>query len=162
MNHQYLHSNHSNPYTYDSQFLYVVIISAILLLIYILSGYNETYFRVMNFLFYLSFTVSLYSFYMQDKQDRTDKTLKYITTILVELYDLEITSTPSPYQLSHILLLLEKIYLIDPSLAESDRLGIRLHRLTHLPHFQNFWKSNQSFFNPGFREFVSDISSNHF
>jgi len=161
MNRQYS-SYESNRHGYKSQFLYVVVISAILLLIYILSGYNETYFRVMNFLFYLSFTVSLYSFYLQDKQDQTDKTLKYITTILVELYDLEITSTPSPYQLSHILLLLEKIYLIDPSLAESDRLGIRLHRLTHLPHFQKFWKSNQAFFNPGFREFVSDISSNHF
>ena len=159
MNRQY---SDSNPYTYDSQFLYVVIISAVLLLIYILSGYNETYFRLMNFLFYLSFTVSLYSFYLQDKQERTDKTMKYITTILVELYQLELTTNPSTSQLSHILLLLEKIYLIDPSLAQPDRLGIRLHRLTHLPHFQQFWKSNQSHYNPSFREFVSDISSNRF
>ena len=116
----------------------------------------------MNFLFYLSFTVSLYSFYLQDKQERTDKTMKYITTILVELYQLELTTNPSTSQLSHILLLLEKIYLIDPSLAEPNHLGIRLHRLTHLPHFQNFWKSNQSHYNPSFREFVSDISSNRF
>uniref|UniRef100_A0A6C0D339 Uncharacterized protein n=1 Tax=viral metagenome TaxID=1070528 RepID=A0A6C0D339_9ZZZZ len=157
MNHEY---SDSNPYNYDSQFLYVLFISAILLLIYIVSGYNETYFRLVNFLFYLSFTISLYSFYLQDKQERTDKTMKYITTILVELYELEIMTYSSPSQLSHILLLLEKIYLIEPSLAKPDRLGIRLHRLTQVPHFQNFWKSNQSLYNPSFREFVSDISSN--
>jgi hypothetical protein len=145
-----------------NNFIFIVYVVSILVLIYIASGFNENYFRLIHFIFFLSFTISLYGFYLQEKENINERNLQYITNILVQVYHLESFSFIQDHDSSYpfqLLLVLEKIFIFDPTLIQPDRLGLRLQHLIQQHQFEVFWSSNASLYSPPFRHFVNFILS---
>lgn len=119
--------------------LFLILVCFIIIVTYVYSNYNKNYFHVLNVIFFMTFIISMYSFYLQEKQHNLETVSRYISIILQDLYDAE----RQPENYLFILLLVEKISLFDKTLFEPKKLGLRLSLLVSPCPFQQFWKDRQ-------------------
>ena len=84
----------------------LLLIMFLSVLIFIASNFNERLFKVINYLFFMSFIITIYAFYMNENRAAMEERSSIVTSILTTLADIEANPTPPP---STIILLMEKI-----------------------------------------------------
>ena len=140
--------------TRDMGFLLIVIIlSAAVVLSFVYSHFNQKYYQTLHVIFFMTFVVSMYSFYVQDKQNESDQNMKYISLILQDLYEAQ----RHPHDALRVALLLEKVSLFDPKLVDDNQLGPRLRPLVHSVAFQKYWHKEASTYPETLRSLVSSL-----
>jgi len=123
-----------------------LILMILILLTYVRSGYNTRYFHVLNVMFFLSFILSMYALYMQQRQFDMERKSRWVAPVLQQLYEIEAQTRPPPLQ---ILRCLETIhYLEETSLLAPDQLGRRLSLLVKTPSFKEYWRDHSSLYPP--------------
>jgi len=97
----------------------------------------------------MSFIVSLYALYTQEERTVVERdTIGILNTMA------EVETNPQPAQ---IILLLEKIQIMNPSLLQPNHLGKRIRHVMETSHFDVFWKHSKPYYDPQFVAFISPL-----
>lgn len=134
-----------------------LILMILISLTYVRSGYNTHYFHVLNVMFFLSFILSMYALYMQQRQFDMERKSRWIAPILQQLYDIEAQTRPPPLQ---ILRCLETIhYLEETSVLAPAQLGKRLSVLVRTPSFNEYWKDHSDLYPPEIDKLIENLKN---
>lgn len=119
------------------QTVFVLFFAVVVMMVWMYrrTNYSPKFFHVIHLIFFLSFMISMYSFYVQNQQFELDRKTRYVSIILERLYDAE----TNVHNLSKFLFCLETIAFLDPSVIRPEELGQRLRRLSQRPTFQQYW-----------------------
>jgi len=132
----------------------LLLIMFLSVLIFIASNFNEHLFKVINYLFFMSFIITIYAFYLNENRAALEERSSIVTSILTTLADIEANPTPPP---STIILLMEKIQALNPGLAQPDKLGERIERVMAVSDFNKFWRQNHQYYDPSLVQFISPL-----
>jgi hypothetical protein len=127
----------------------ILLIVLLSVLVFIASHFSPALFKIANYLFFMSFIVSLYALYTQEERTVVERDTNGILVTMAE-----VETNPQPAQ---IILLLEKIQIMNPSLLQPNHLGKRIRHVMETSHFDVFWKHNKQYYDPQFVTFISPL-----